>query len=65
MMIDPPIDKLLEITGCKYALVCLASKRVRTLLEKKADMLEETGEHAVTYALREIFSGEIEAGLEE
>ena len=65
MMIDPPIDKLLEKTGCKYALVCLASKRVRTLLDKKAEMLEEAGAHAVTYALQEIYTGAIEAKAEE
>ena len=44
MMIDPPIDKLVDKVGCKYALVCLLTKRARHLLDKKADMLNATNE---------------------
>ena len=39
MMIDPPIDKLIEKIGCKYALVCVTAKRARYLLDKRSEML--------------------------
>ena len=40
MLIDPPIDKLVETVGNKYALVGLLSKRSRTIMEKRHDYLE-------------------------
>ena len=64
MMIDPPIDKLLDRTGCKYALVCLISKRARFLLDKKSEIQAETSARAVSTASREIYLGAIEAGYE-
>lgn len=33
MLVDPPIDKLVEKVGNKYALVGLLSKRARNLME--------------------------------
>ncbi len=65
MMIDPPIDKLLEKTECKYALVCLIAKRARFLLDKKSEMLAETGARAISYAAHEIFDGDVEVGRGE
>ena len=64
MMIDPPIDKLLEKTGCKYALVCLISKRARFLLDRKSETLAETSARAVSAASREIYSGAVVAEYE-
>ncbi|MCL2062222.1 MAG: DNA-directed RNA polymerase subunit omega [Firmicutes bacterium] len=64
MMIEPPIDKLLEITGCKYALVCLISKRARYLLDRKPEMLAEMDARAVTAAAREVYTGAIAVGNE-
>lgn len=65
MMIDPPIDKLIDMVGCKYALVCLITKRSRYLLDKKADMLEQTGQRAVSVAAHEVYDGKVEARSEE
>jgi DNA-directed RNA polymerase omega subunit len=65
MMIDPPIDKLLEKAECKYALVCLIAKRARFLLDKKSDMLAETGARAVSVAAHEIYDGDVIAGRGE
>lgn len=65
MMIDPPIDKMVDKIGCKYALVCVLSKRAKFLLDKKAEMLEDTGSNAVTYAAREFYDGVIEARDED
>lgn len=65
MMIDPPIDKLIDKIGCKYALVSVTAKRARYLIEKHSDMLEATHRTAVTYAAKELYDGRVEARSEE
>ncbi|MCL2675617.1 MAG: DNA-directed RNA polymerase subunit omega [Firmicutes bacterium] len=64
MMIDPPIDKLVDKVGCKYALVCLLTKRARFLINKKSEMLAENAESAITCAARELQGGKIMVGYE-
>jgi len=65
-MIDSPIDKLLEITGCKYALVCLISKRARLILDRREESSTvQTSARAVSAASREIHAGDIVAGTED
>ncbi len=64
MLVDPPIDKLVEKAGNKYALVGLLSKRSRTLMEKRADYLEQENINPVSYAAKELIDGKIE-GVEE
>ena len=65
MMIDPHIDKLVDKVGCKYALVCLVTKRSRYLLDKKAEMLDAENLRAVSYAAQEVYSGKVEARYED
>ena len=65
MMIDPPIDKLVDKTDCKYALVCLITKRARYLLDKKSDMLDAENIRAVSYAAHEVYDGKVEARYED
>ena len=62
MMIDPPIHKLVEEVGCKYALVSLVTERARYLLDKKNDLMNNSAERAISYAAREIYEGKITAG---
>lgn len=65
MMIDPPIDKLVDKVGCKYALVVVTAKRARFLLDKKLDMLESMGTNPVTYAAKELYNGSVVAANED
>lgn len=65
MMIEPPIDKLIDKVGCKYALVCLVTERSKYLLEKKNDLLENSAERAISMAAREVYDGKVEARGEE
>ncbi len=65
MMIDPPIDKLIDKVGCKYALVCVTAKRARFLLDKKGDMLSDMAVNPVSYAAKELYSGNVEVKTEE
>ncbi len=60
MLIDPPIDKLVEKVGNKYATVGVLSKRARTLMEKRHDYLEQENVNAVTLAANEVVEGKVE-----
>lgn len=59
-MIDPPIDKLIKKTECRYALVCGVAKRARQLETQYSDMLEKSGMKAISLAAQEVFEGEVE-----
>ncbi len=65
MMIEPPIDKMIEKVGCKYALVCLVTKRARQLLDKDSESLNNSGERAIAIASREVYGGKVTAGYED
>ena len=59
MMIDPPIDKLIDKIGCKYALVQLIIDRAHQLNDKHPDLLADVGKRAVSYAAQEIYDDKI------
>ena len=65
MMIQLPIDKLIEKVGCKYALVVTTAKRARTLIEKRGDMIADTNVNPVSKAAEEIYEGKVEARKED
>ena len=65
MMIDPPIDKMIDKVGCKYALVCLVTKRARQLLDKDGENLNNSGERAIAAAAREGYGDKVTAGYED
>ncbi len=65
MMIQPPIDKLIDKVGCKYALVVTTAKRARHLIEKKADMMNDANVNPVSKAAEEIYDGKVEARTED
>ncbi len=64
MLVDPPIDKLVETVGNKYALVGVVSKRARTLMEKRHDYLEQENLNPISVAAKEVVDGKVE-GVEE
>ena len=59
MMIDPPIDKLIEKTPCRYALVCGLAKRAKELNATEAEDMDVTGDKPISRAAREIYEGKI------
>ncbi len=65
MLVDPPIDKLVETVGNKYALVGILSKRARTLMEKRHDYLEQENVNAVSLAAHEVIDGKVEGVAED
>ncbi len=64
MLVDPPIDKMVETVGNKYALVGVLSKRARTLMDKRHDYLEQENINPVSLAAKEVVEGKV-AGVEE
>ena len=58
-MINPPIDKLIKKTECRYALVCGVSKRAKELEQKYPELLEETGKKSISYAADEVYADDI------
>lgn len=58
-MVNPSIDSLLEKTQSRYALVMLASKRARELLNGATCRVEERSNKFVTNAMEEINEGKI------
>ncbi len=64
MLVDPPIDKLVETVGNKYALVGVLSKRARTLMDKRHDYIEQENLNPISLAAKEIAEGKVE-GVEE
>mgnify|MGYP001037666378 FL=1 len=66
MLVDPPIDKLVEKIGCKYALVCLVTKRARELQQKIGDENAiPAGTNPISYAATEVYEGNVEPVYED
>ena len=60
MMIDPPIDKLINKSECRYALVCGVAKRARQLETQYPEVLEKSGKKSISYAAEEVYNGGVE-----
>lgn len=60
MLMEPPIDKMIEKSDSKYALVIALSKRARVLESKEQEMLEETKQKSISVAAQEFYDGKIE-----
>lgn len=65
MMINPPIDKLIEKIGCKFSLCCLISKRARYLQDKMPALLEEKGIKNISYAADELYNDTVSLSYEQ
>jgi DNA-directed RNA polymerase omega subunit len=63
MMIDPPIDKLIKLAPCRYALVAALTKRTKELLSVDTADLDASGMKAVSCAAKEIYEGKIKISL--
>ena len=54
MIHEPPIDKLVEKVGCKYALTCLVAKRARQIIEQPTPEYANSKEKPLTLAAKEV-----------
>ena len=60
-MIDPPIEKLIDKAGNRYALVTVISKRAKELLLEKAEFFRENQKiKPIEFASDEFFAGKFD-----
>lgn len=65
MMIEPPIDKLIQKTICRYALVTGIAKRAKELQSQYPELLENSGLKPISYAAKEIYEGKLKITLDD
>ena len=60
-MIDPPIEKLINKAGSRYALVTVISKRAKELLLEKADFFRDNQKiKPIEYASEEFYNSKFD-----
>lgn len=59
MLLEPPIDVLIEKVGNPYKLAVLAGKRSRVLQQKSEEEFQPLASPQVTKAIYEIYDGKI------
>lgn len=59
MLMNPPIDKLIEMADCQYELACAISDRARQLMVQEQEYLTLKKEKPISVAANELFDGEI------
>lgn len=64
-MIDPSIDYLADKVGSKYALVIMASKRARQLVDHAPALVKCESNKPVSIALKEIGEGLVTIATKE
>lgn len=56
MLIDPPIDKLIEKVGCRYALVSIVSKRAHNLQQRVVEQGDVSADNTfVSMAAKDLY----------
>lgn len=59
-LIEPPIDKLIDMSGSKYALSVLVSKRAKKLAVSRAEFFNENRDISpISVAAQEYYDGHI------
>ncbi|MDO5689380.1 MAG: DNA-directed RNA polymerase subunit omega [Tissierellia bacterium] len=64
-MINPSFQEFREINESRYAIVMIASKRARQLVNMSKPLVETRAEKPVTIAIEELMSGKIEYTAED
>ncbi|MBO4535229.1 MAG: DNA-directed RNA polymerase subunit omega [Clostridia bacterium] len=59
MLADPPIDKLLEKTECRYMLACGVAKRARQLMQQNPEMFRDDKVKPLSVAAKEVYDGSV------
>ena len=59
MLVDPPMEQLLDKATCAYELAVLVSKRASQLVDGAQPMIPDSAANAVSLACREIAQGKV------
>ena len=65
MMLEPPMNKLLEQVPSRYMLVNVVAQRARHVATEAEDAGISLDDKPVTIAIREVAEGKVELGLEK
>jgi DNA-directed RNA polymerase subunit omega len=64
-MVNPPIDKLIKMAPCRYALVVGLAKRAKELCAVSKDVLDSQKKKPISLAAEEIYTGKITIKVED
>lgn len=59
MLFEPPIDLLVSVAGCRYAVAVIVGARAKDLENKIPALLNGSANLAIDYAAGELVRGEI------
>lgn len=59
MLFEPPIDELVRIAGCRYAVAVIVGARAKDLENKIPALLNGSANMAIECAANELFRGEV------
>lgn len=59
MLFEPPIDELVKLAGCRYAVAIIVGARAKDLENKIPTLLNGSANLAIDYAARELLNREI------
>lgn len=59
MLFEPPIDELVKIAGCRYAVTVIVGARAKDLENKIPTLLNGSANIAIEYAAKELLKGEV------
>ena len=65
MMLEPPMNKLLEQVPSRYMLVNVVAQRARQVATEAEDAAISLDDKPVTIAIREVAEGKVELNQEE
>ena len=59
MLFEPPIDNLVKVAGCRYAVAVIVGSRAKDLENKIPTLLNGSANLAINYAANELVKGEV------
>ena len=59
MLFEPPIDDLVKVAGCRYAVAVIVGARAKDLENKIPTLLNGSANLAIDYAAKELVNKEI------
>ena len=58
-LFEPPIDALVQMLGCRYAVAVVVGARAKDLANKIPTLLNGSSNLAINYAANEVLRGEV------
>ena len=58
-LFEPPIDALVKMLGCRYAVAVVVGARAKDLVNKIPALLNGSSNLAIDYAANEVLRGEV------